>query len=618
MIHVIGDDFIKMFRVFHSTVFVLMMMVMLSLDSRVKAAEGDPYSWPSYNPTISYNFKDEFPAISKPAKELDGCSGVAGTQSDGWWSFKWGAKKNSLVTEAAITPLLARLNKDFAYFRDTMGWPPDKCVQDGYKSTVYLYGSGLCTDNAANTEKGGWQSSVGKYPIVLLSYYPVYCFDPSCTYADRVDQMGACVHEGIHCILASMPGVKQAAWFHEGGNTWLQQQAYAQQSNDYSSMGFLNGTTFLAPFMPVECYSGWLQDGSFGGPSAEGVDKFDGGTQICTWRKYLGGNQYGNAFPTFLGEWLGLGSVPWIWRNCPGRVLEGISAKLGDEQTRRLIMEYRAKQALIDMKKWSNAFKSLLNNNFGSSIGPEWTPYLINCDTWKATPYAKTTDDGSGVLTPEQRTTPGWSGANQIPLKVSGSIVTIDFQPIGKNMSCQLCYRATDGSPVYSSPVTSGKCSLRLDKAPNKNVVIAVICNTDYKYLGEETRKSHYDYRLKLIEGTSGAADIYTKWYDIDLRTNVNFPATNPVKRAASTLQIRLLKDNTAIVIDFTIQNSSKVTLSLISATGRLVKFNDAGILNAGFHSDHFKLDGSFVPGTYIVEMDAGKNGRYARTLVVK
>jgi hypothetical protein len=52
--------------------------------------------------------------------------------------------------------MLARLNKDFAYFRDTMGWPPDLRARSGYKSAVYLYGSGLCTDNEDSTALGGW------------------------------------------------------------------------------------------------------------------------------------------------------------------------------------------------------------------------------------------------------------------------------------------------------------------------------------------------------------------------------------------------------------------------------------------------------------------------------
>ncbi|MCX7725218.1 MAG: T9SS type A sorting domain-containing protein [Chitinispirillaceae bacterium] len=499
----------------------LVNLFLLLISNFLFAAGGDPYLWPPYNPTINYNFKEENPNFPEPTKDLEDCSGVVGRKSIGWWTFVWGKNKNSLVTDTAITLLLQFMNKEFAYFRDVMGWPPDKRARNGYRSAIYLYGSGLCTDNASNTEKGGWQSSIGQYPMVLLSYYPVYCFDPSCNYSDRIDQQNACVHEGIHCILADLPGCKNAAWFHEGGNTWLQQQASAQRTGNYNSMGFLNGTSFIAPFMPIECYSGWLQDGSFGGPSAEGVNKYEGGKQICTWRTYLGGVQYSNAFPTFLGEWVGVGSIPWIWKNCPSRVLEGMAAALGEEQIRRLIMEYRAKQALLDMKKWSNAFKKLLNDNFGREIGPEWEPYWIKCDIWKATPYVNTTKDENGVLIPEERTLPGWSGANQIPLKVSGDMVVVEFMPIGQNMSLQLCYRAKNGTPIYSKPVSSGACSLRLDLPPANDVVIAVVCNTDYIYKGEETRKAKYDYRLKPIKGVIETADIYKKWYDVNLTVPV-------------------------------------------------------------------------------------------------
>ncbi len=578
------------------------------------ASDGDPYIWPEYNPTINYNFRDEFPDISMPAKDLDDCKGVAGTISDGWWTFKWGANKNPLVTEAAIKPMLARLNKDFAYFRDVMGWPPDKRVQNGYRSAVYLYGSGLCTDNAPNTEKGGWQSSVGGYPIILVSYYPVYCFDPACTYSDKEYQTGGVVHEGIHCILASLPGCKKAAWFHEGGNTWLQQQADAQRSGNYSNMGFLNGCAFIAPFMPIECYSGWLQDGSFGGPSAEGVDRYEGGRQICTWRRYLGGTQYGNGFATFLGEWVGLGSIPWIWRYCTGRVLEGIATRLGDEQTRRLIMEFRAKQALLDMKKWSNAFKKLLNDNFGATIGPEWEPYWINCEPWKMTPYAKTTNDGNGVLIPEQRTTPGWSGANQIPLKVNGSMVSVEFQPIGANMSCQLCYRAKDGTPVYGTPVTNGKCSLRLDKEPANGVVIAVICNTDYKYLGEETRKAHYDYRLKIISGVAGTADIYTKWYDVNLTTS-----TLSISKKNGRGQYKMKRiDAAGTFFRYNLTTAAPVTIEIYTPSGVLLKRIEAGYKQPGRHTERIEKVNGITNGIYPVKTTAGKDFSMTNAIIIK
>jgi len=482
---------------------------------------GQAFSWPVYSPTLDYFFKDEFPEIQEPTVDLDDCPEVVGSQSDGWWTFRWGPNKRSEITEAAITPMLERMNNDFAFFRDTLGWPPDKRAQRGYHSAIYLYGSGLCTDDADTTATGGWMGSIyyngESWPMVLLSYYPVYCFDPDCPYSDREFQMGAVVHEGIHAVLADLPGCKNAAWFQEGGNTWLQQEAAARQSNDYSSMGFLNGAAMIAPFMPVECYSGWLQDDSFGGPSAEGVNMYNGNQQICTWRNFLGGNQYGNIWPSFLGEVLGPHSVAWIWRYCPGRVLEGMGDTLGDMQMRRLIMEYRAKQALVDMGKWSGAVKGLLNSSFGISIHAEWSPSWLTPETWKATPYVRTVlDTVSNTLTPEYRTTPGWSGANQIPLNVSGmgDTVIVNFIPDYPNMTCQLCYRTSDGTKFYSKPVSEGECRINLDQRPANEVVIAVITNTDYVYEGEETRKAHFTYKLQMVKGIFRKASVYKKWYD--------------------------------------------------------------------------------------------------------
>lgn len=478
---------------------------------------GDPYTWPSYSPNISYNFADEFPSLPTPSNVLNDCPQVVGTQSSNWWCFRWGPNKNALVTTNAITPMLARMNTDFQYFRNTMGWPPDLRAKNGYRSAVYLYGSGLCTDNAPNTALGGWQSAINyngtNWPMVLASYYPIYSFDPACTYSDRVAQQGAMVHEGIHSLLADLPGVKQSAWFHEGGNVWLQQTADARRTNNFSSMGDLNGTDFIAPFMPIECYSGWLQDGSFGGPSAEGVNRYNSsGQQLCTWRTYLGGHQYSSSFPTFLGNVLGDGAVPWIWRNSPTRVLAGIASGIGTAQTRRLISEYRAKQALVDFGPWKNAVLALLNAHFGQSIGAEWQPSWMTPAVWTATPYVATTN-ASNLLTPEARTLPGWSGANQIPLTVTGNMVTVNFEPIGANMTCQLVYRTTTGVPVYSQIVSSGSLSLRLDQPAASNVVIAVITNTDHIYNGESSRTTKYDYRLRLVSGISGAANINTKWY---------------------------------------------------------------------------------------------------------
>jgi hypothetical protein len=592
--------------------FCIILFFMTSIIQPVLASSaGDPYIWPKYNPTLNYNFRAQAGGIATPTKDLNDCAGITVTrQSSDWWTFEAGPNANSLVSSAAITPLLSRFNKDFAYFRDSMGWPPDSRAQAGYRSVVCLYGSGLCTDKAANTEKGGWASSVAGYPCVLLSYYPVYCFDPACTYGDRTDQMSACIHEGIHCVLASLPGAKSSAWFQEGGNTWLQQQASAQQTKNFSGMGFLNGASFLAPFMPIECYSGWLQDGSFGGPGAEGVNRYNGSTQICTWRNFLGGVQYSNIFPTFLGEWLGIGSVPWIWKYCKTRVLEGMGDTLKDAQIRRLIKEYRAKQATLDMKEWTAACKSVLDGNFNSTIVNEgaadnMTDWVPGCPTWKATCYAKTADDGAGLLTPEQRTTPGWSGANQIPLKVtSGSaMATVNFQPIGENMSCQLCYRATDGYAVYSAPVDSGDCVLRLDKAPSNSVVIAVICNTDYNYLGETTRTAHYDYRLKIGTGIQGTADIYTKWYNVTMKTGAEQKDADAATHYKNELTV-LSSTRHAIAVGYALSSASGVSIGIYKPTGALVKKLSLRKLDRGSYADKINLEGAPIStGTYIIRL---------------
>lgn len=267
---------------------------------------------------------------------------------------------------------------------------------------------------------------------------------------------------------------------------WFQEEMEVRRSNatQYSGMRFLNAGNLMAPFVPIESYSGWLLDGSFGGPSAEGA-------------------------------------VPWIWVNIPNGsgqyILESIAAAIGESRTRSIIMEYRAKLAMLDMKKWSTEMKNLLNQNVGSSIGCEWSPCAVeNVPTWKVTPYAVTTDS-SGILIPEERTTPGWSGANIIPLTIQANAtqVNLSLQSVTNSMSLQIAYRATDGTPVYSAPVFGANtATINLSKAPQSNVVFAIISNTDYDYVGEATRKTHHSFRLKLDAGISAKADPYTKWYN--------------------------------------------------------------------------------------------------------
>jgi hypothetical protein len=521
----------------------------------VEAQEVDEnFVWPEYSPTIDYYFRDDFPELEEPQEILDDCSGVAGEMTHGWWVARWGANRNPALTDTAIRQMLIELDEEFRYYRDVMGWPADRRARNGYKSAVYLFGSGLCTDNASNTTPGGWMGNIfhqgQNWSMILASYYPVQAFDP----ATRDEwQVGAMYHEGIHAMLADLPGIRKAGWFHEGGNVWFQQTADARRAGSYESLGWLNVGDLIAPFIPIEAYSGWLTDGSFGGPSAEGVNQYNSqGQQLCNWYPLLGGKQYSSMFPTVMAQLLGDGANTWLWVNAESRVLDGLREGIGEEQTRRLIVEYRSKMALLDLGEWTKAGIGLLDSAFGAEHGVECQPAYQNPPQWKYTPYVATTREGD-TLIPEGRTLPGWSGANVIPLTVSGSRASVDFQPIGDNMTCQLAYRTTTGEPVYGQYVSSGECSVNLTEPPADGVVLAVVTNTDHIYEGDATRWAKYDYRLQLGEGVTGQASINTKWYkaaELQDLTTTTFQGTvdNPETGRISPSSSGYLIDDVATI----------------------------------------------------------------------
>ena len=599
------------------------------------------YQWPKYSPTLYYDYRSEYPALDPPTKMLPENNNVQGYMADGWWAVAWGPKTNPHVTEVAKQGLLAKMNEDFAFFRDEMGWPPDKRARNGYYSTVYVYGSGLNSDNANMYERGGWQGATwwngSSWPMVNISYYPIACFDPAFTndndnpnyngwtVTDQTFQQNACVHEGIHAIFADLEGCKNSAWYQEAGNTWLQGEAELVKSGKTpTSMGYLSAGNMIAPFMPIECYSGWLLDDSFGGPSAEGVNMYGSSGQICTWRNMLGGVQYGELFPHFVSEILGRGSIPWIWRYCKNRVLDGMADTLGDNQMRHLIMEYRARQAMIDVGQWSTACRKLLDDNWLLKVQQEWSPYWKQVKVWEATPYANMYKcdevDSLGWWYPEWRTTPGWSGANQIPLHVNGeagNIISMHFKPLGDNMVCMLCYRTKRGRIYYSQPVNGeGDVIMKLKEEPANNVVIAVVCNTDYIYKGEETRKKHFDYRLKMGENMYQPAKAQLKWYDYraTIRDKEFVDGIEDVTAVVPSAKFTIIPERTVV------NRGERVPLRIAAASRLQVPvrlFNQNGQM---VYSQSFMRDGDYmipadiVPGIYVLQ---GINGRETHSVKI-
>ena len=516
------------------------------MGATASAAEGDAYTWPAYRSDLDYDTRANLGEIKPPTKFNNNCSGVTGKKAGKWWAFYWGKDRDSRITDVTIDSLLKKYDTDFTYLYDSLGWAPDAQAQDGQYSAVYYYGSGTCAGGAKTDTTGGWQTVVAGYTAVAASFYPVYSFNTSCPYRDRVAQMDAMIHEGIHSMTNGYPGAKQAHWFQEAGNTWIQQDMFSHREGVYSGMGFLNAATVIAPFMPIECYSGWLIDGTFGGPGAQGVT---GKNQ----RYLLGGAQYSNIFPTFMGTWLGTGSVRWVYGHAYGKttyLLEtyGLDIGLGDEGVRRLITEFRARLAMLDMKKGSNEIKNLLNQNFGSDTYWEQDMWDNNRKsyTWKMTPYQSvTTSNGDWV--PNQDLTPGWSGSNVIPLKLKDGAtqISMTLYPNGShstndNMRLVLAYRATDGTPVYSEPVKGNETAiLKIAKTPSttggSKMAFAIVVNTDYNYSkNPDMRTYHYDYRLKPEEGINGAGDANTKYYN-DFKLDYKWPEIGDAPVASSS-----------------------------------------------------------------------------------
>jgi hypothetical protein len=178
------------------------------MGATASAAEGDAYTWPAYRSDLDYDTRANLGEIKPPTKFNNNCSGVTGKKAGKWWAFYWGKDRDSRITDVTIDSLLKKYDTDFTYLYDSLGWAPDAQAQDGQYSAVYYYGSGTCAGGAKTDTTGGWQTVVAGYTAVAASFYPVYSFNTSCPYRDRVSQMDAMIHEGIHSMTNGYPGAK--------------------------------------------------------------------------------------------------------------------------------------------------------------------------------------------------------------------------------------------------------------------------------------------------------------------------------------------------------------------------------------------------------------------------
>ena len=149
-------------------------------------------------------------------------------------------------------------------------------------------------------------------------------------------------------------------------------------------------------------------------------------------------------------------------------------------------------------------------------------------------------------------------------------------------MRAQLCYRTKDGRTFYSQPVRCGQMLLSWDEdsRPANDVVFCVVCNTDYIYVDDSTRKKHFDYRIRLGEGATAVASPEVKWYFYEQNlTDPTYTAVESVgesrREDSSDLGIRILssvlKAGQRVQLDLNGVPASEVQAHLVGCTGVLI-----------------------------------------------
>ena len=153
-----------------------------------------------------------------------------------------------------------------------------------------------------------------------------------------------------------------------------------------------------------------------------------------------------------------------------------------------------------------------------------------------------------------------------------------------------------------------GDVLMRLVDEPANKVVILVVCNTDYIYKGEETRKAHFDYRLKMGENVYQPAKAQLKWYDYSKTiTDTEFItgiADGAEWQEAARFKLEPLRTvvrrGESLPIHMTAVSQWQIPVQLYSQSGQLV-------YQQGFlHDGDFLVPADIAPGLYILK---GVNG---------
>ncbi|HYH04163.1 MAG TPA: LamG-like jellyroll fold domain-containing protein, partial [Bacillota bacterium] len=400
-----------------------------------------------------------------------------------------GPNGTSQVARETQLAILKRINEDLKWESETLGihLPPWATGKTGTKYIDYFFtNTGLPNDPGAS----GYQGWEGSYPCVVTD-------SNGMSSQNRYNL----THEFNHVLLNSygtIPG-NSVSWIHESMNDYMilrlaewRSGATPGQSQQFafpSGIGYLDAEVYKQPYVPIESC---------------GINSAGEATSPADYMNDSTGFRYNDLFPLFVSQRVGMTFYAKVIEaaKTTEQNLQTMTRLLDKQRVQSMVTEYAARLALGDFMEFSNSIQGLASTSM----------------------YAATINQSGWLVPSDKNKLPRYTGRNNIPITVSqgATEVTVDFAPDAQgsngtaaDMRAQIVYRATDGTTVFSTPVASGKTTIKLTKAPKYGVVIVVISNvtmSGYKkvtsYGWDPTEKFGYK-----IQVTGGAAAPTSRLY---------------------------------------------------------------------------------------------------------
>ena len=156
---------------------------------------------------------------------------------------------------------------------------------------------------------------------------------------------------------------------------------------------------------------------------------------------------------------------------------------------------------------------------------------------------------------------------------------------------------------------------IQLDEQPANGVIFCVVVNTEYEFkggsYGEELRKHHYDYRLRLGDNALAIADTYQKWYFYEKSiTDPNYDevAATGIESVRAHASVANSDEARVHIMSTLIRSGNTIQLQLDGVEPADVKVHMLGLSGivadaASLNPDAtYTLPANLIPGVYFIK----------------